>query len=499
MINVNPLSGVFLWVKKVVRKAKFLLGGLLFALLAGGAVWALRFWGAGADEPIHEHHSQEAVLGEVAYFSVDEPDKGHLIVFAAPSEPMAQRRALAMRWADKGYVVSVVDAGFLKGGGDCVDLATPLAQLQTAMEHRYPAVAGLLPMVMGRGEAAPLSFIALAQAPAKTFHSAIAVDFCPTRAISPTFCAQRAWSGQAGPLTAPTQALGANMYVFQTPALAASGACDLAASEQFLQAVPSVKLSQAQGGADNWLEVDALLNWLDPRLTGQALSGQNDDDSPVVEVPAQAEQGADYFVLFLTGDGGWAQLDKELAQHFSAQGINVLGFDSLSYFWRKRTPEETAADLAELISTYQAKWQKKQVVLIGYSFGADVLPFVLANLPKEQQTAVKHIVLLGLSRFAHFEFYLTNWLSSETRESPFATEEALKTLPSVAGLCVQGAEDEESICSQLKLPNIKSVTLPGDHHYDEDYDSLSRIIMAVLGGGAAIPADAANKGPTQVN
>ena len=104
---------------------------------------------------------------------------------------------------------------------------------------------------------------------------------------------------------------------------------------------------------------------------------------------------------------------------------------------------------------------EKQVVLIGYSFGADVLPFVLANLPKEQQTAVKHIVLLGLSRFAHFEFYLTNWLSSETRESPFATEEALKTLPSVAGLCVQGAEDEESICSQLKLPNIKSVTLPG--------------------------------------
>ena len=99
-----------------------------------------------------------------------------------------------------------------------------------------------------------------------------------------------------------------------------------------MQAVPSVKLSQAQGGADNWLEVDALLNWLDPRLTGQALSGQNDDDSPVVEVPAQAEQGADYFVLFLTGDGGWAQLDKELAQHFGAQGINVLGFDSLSYF-----------------------------------------------------------------------------------------------------------------------------------------------------------------------
>ncbi|HMY39695.1 MAG TPA: AcvB/VirJ family lysyl-phosphatidylglycerol hydrolase, partial [Marinagarivorans sp.] len=429
------------------------------------------------------------------------PDKGHLIVFAASAEPVTERRALARRWADKGYLVSVIDPGFLKGQSACADLASPIAQLQHFIEQRYPQLAGLLPLVMGRGEAAALSFIALAQAPAKSFHSAIAVDFCPARALAQTFCPQRAWSGQPGVMAAPSQALGANAYVFQTPRLAASGTCDLVASEQYLQAVPSVKLSQAQGGADDWLEVDALLNWLDPRLTSQALSAQNDDDSPVVEVPAQSTQSADYFVLFLTGDGGWAQLDKELAQHFSAQGINVLGFDSLSYFWRKRSPEETAADISALISSYQNKWQKKQVVLLGYSFGADVLPYVAANLPKEQQAAVKHLVLLGLSQFAHFEFYLTNWLSSETKASPFATQDALKSIPAIAGLCVQGAEDDESICSQLQQPNIKSVTLPGDHHYDEDYDSLARIILTVLAGGEAqaVKPGATDSAAKQVN
>ncbi|RYZ96344.1 MAG: hypothetical protein EOO68_16985 [Moraxellaceae bacterium] len=387
-------------------------------------------------------------------------------------------------------MTSVIEPTFYSSQADCIDLASPILELHGAVERRFPSVQGLLPLVMGRGEAAALSFIAIAQAPAKTFHGGIAVDFCPTKPLAHVFCPQRAWPGQAGAISAPTQALGANLYVFQTPALSASN-CDTAASEQFLQSIASVKLSFSKPQDDDWLEVDALLNWLDPRLTGQALSGQNENDSPVIEVPASEQhQKADYFVVFLTGDGGWARLDKELAQHFSAAGVSVLGFDSLSYFWRKRSVEETAAAISELIALYQEKWQTKQVVLVGYSFGADVLPFVVANLPKEQQAIVKKMVFLGLSSFAHFEFYLTNWLSSETRRSEFPTTEKLASINSISGLCVQGAKDDESICQKLQQANIEAVTLPGDHHYDEDYGTLAQVIFQSLEhlGTQAMPA-----------
>ncbi len=440
----------------------------------------IRYWTASGSKTIHEVKIPVAQLGEVDLFSTAAPVKGHLMVFVAPAQSQSERNALGRRWAAKGYVASLIDTGAVAALGKCVDLVTPLAQLQRHIEQRYPTLTGLMPLVMGRGEGAALSFIALAQAPAKTFHSAIGLDFCPTNPLPKTFCAQRAWAGQPGAMAAPSQPLGASFYVFQTPAWEASGACDLAASLRVLEAVPSVKLSKAQGGADDWLEADALLNWLDPRLASQALSSQNENDSPVVEVAAEGSAEADYFVLLLTGDGGWAQLDKELARHISAQGVPVLGFDSLSYFWRKRTPQETAAAISQLITRYEAKWQKKKLVLIGYSFGADVLPFVVANLPQEQQARVQHMVLLGLSRFAHFEFYLTNWLSSQTRQSPFATLDQLKSIPTIPGLCIQGAEDKESICSQLKQPNIKSVTLPGDHHYDEDYETLAHVIRAAL-------------------
>ncbi|HEY6529490.1 MAG TPA: AcvB/VirJ family lysyl-phosphatidylglycerol hydrolase [Cellvibrionaceae bacterium] len=469
-------------------KAKFV--GVFFlcvVLVVLGAV-ATRYLLPDRREAIHEFQARVGLFGAVHYFSVAQPDKGHLIVFAAAGESASQRRELARRWADKGYVTSVIEPAFLSAQPSCIDLAGPILELQHAVEQRFPNVQGLLPLVMGRGEGAALSFIALAQAPAKTFHGGIAVDFCPTKPLAPVFCPQRAWAEQAGALSAPTQALGANFYVFQTPALTASK-CDTAASEQFLQSIASVKLSFSQPQNDDWLEVDALLNWLDPRLTGQALSGQNEDDSPVVEVPASEQnKKADYFVVFLTGDGGWAQLDKEVAQHFNTAGVSVLGFDSLSYFWRKRSVDETAAAISELIALYQGKWQAKQVVLVGYSFGADVLPFVVASLPKEQQAVVKKMIFLGLSKFAHFEFYLTNWLSSETRESEFSTVEKLASITSISGVCVQGAEDDESICQKLRQDNIEAVTLPGDHHYDEDYDKLAQVIFRSLDTPANIQA-----------
>ncbi|MEY4590077.1 MAG: hypothetical protein RL497_2153 [Pseudomonadota bacterium] len=434
------------------------------------------YYGQPVDETINEHQITIELLGSVQYYSKAQSNKGHLIIFAAAQEPASTQRLLARRWAEKGYVTSVIAPNFLSQHTQCINLPGAIAQLQHSIEQRIPAVKGLLPMLMGRGDAAPLSYIALAQAPLKTFHSAIAVDFCAAKPLEPLFCPQRVWSGE---ITA-TQTLGANFYVFQTPTFSAANQCDAAANKQFLQAMPSVKLSDSQSPVDEWLEVDALLNWLDPRLMGQALSGQNEGAAPVIEVPASNQKPTDYFVIFLTGDGGWAKLDKEIAQHFSAAGIPVLGFDALSYFWRKRNVHETALDISKLISQYQQKWQKKQVVMVGYSFGADVLPYVVANLPPEQHALVKNMVFLGLSRYAHFEFYLTNWMSAQTRTSDYPTQPKLATITSIPGLCLQGDTDSESICSQLQQSNITSKTLPGDHHYAEDYERVAQVILQAL-------------------
>ena len=78
--------------------------------------------------------------------------------------------------------------------------------------------------------------------------------------------------------------------------------------------------------------------------------------------------------IILTGDGGWAGLDKSLAAGFAARGIPSIGWNSLRYYWTPRTPDGAAADLARIIRHYMPEWMAKRVILVGYWFGADVLP-----------------------------------------------------------------------------------------------------------------------------
>lgn len=57
-------------------------------------------------------------------------------------------------------------------------------------------------------------------------------------------------------------------------------------------------------------------------------------------------------VIVLSGDGGWAGLDKAVAAELNARGVPVVGWDSLRHFWDARTPDGAAHDLDRLIRYY---------------------------------------------------------------------------------------------------------------------------------------------------
>ena len=99
---------------------------------------------------------------------------------------------------------------------------------------------------------------------------------------------------------------------------------------------------------------------------------------PVVEVPAG--QAKDTVTLFLSGDGGWRDLDRDVAGEMAKIGYPVVGIDTLRYYWQHKSPEQSALDLAELMQHYRQKWGTKRFILTGYSFGADVLPAIYNRL-----------------------------------------------------------------------------------------------------------------------
>ncbi|MDT1115704.1 AcvB/VirJ family lysyl-phosphatidylglycerol hydrolase, partial [Pseudomonas aeruginosa] len=83
--------------------------------------------------------------------------------------------------------------------------------------------------------------------------------------------------------------------------------------------------------------------------------------------------------------GGWADLDQQLGEILQSRGMSVLGWDALNYFWKHRKAEEVAQDLDKAIRTYSELWNLPRVVLIGFSFGADVMPSAYNRLPPETQ------------------------------------------------------------------------------------------------------------------
>jgi type IV secretory pathway VirJ component len=54
-------------------------------------------------------------------------------------------------------------------------------------------------------------------------------------------------------------------------------------------------------------------------------------------------------VVYISGDGGWNTFSESLCNYFSKKGFPVVVLNARKYFWDRKTPEETAADLVTII------------------------------------------------------------------------------------------------------------------------------------------------------
>jgi type IV secretory pathway VirJ component len=181
--------------------------------------------------------------------------------------------------------------------------------------------------------------------------------------------------------------------------------------------------------------------------------------------------------VIYSGDGGWRDLDKEIGEYLAAHGLPCVGVDSLRYFWRAKTPDVVAADLARIIRHFQRQWNAHEAVLVGYSFGAGVLPFAVNRLPADERAAVLQISLLGLEPRAPFEIAVTGWLGGVAPDAPPVLPE-LRQLELSRVQCFYGEEEAQTLCPDPDLAAAEIIRTPGGHHFDRDYEALARRILA---------------------
>ena len=198
---------------------------------------------------------------------------------------------------------------------------------------------------------------------------------------------------------------------------------------------------------------------------------------PLLELPAAKR--SDRFAIIVTGDGGWRRIDQKLADKLRANAIPVVGFLSSSYFRRERTADESACALERVIRAYTLRWERENVLLIGYSRGADVLPFMVSRLPHDVRSSVQLIALLGLEPTIDFK-YNPPWTFAHyfRHERQYAVLPELEKLRGDHILCVYGEKEKDSLCPRLDPSHFKIFREPGGHHFGGQYHDVASLILA---------------------
>ncbi|HEX3602735.1 MAG TPA: AcvB/VirJ family lysyl-phosphatidylglycerol hydrolase [Steroidobacteraceae bacterium] len=391
--------------------------------------------------------------------------------------------ALGARLAQQGAMVVGIDLAKFKAvleadGGDCVFPDGDLENLSHFVQAYFHSSSYLPPLMVGIGSGGSMAYAVLAQAPKDTFAGALSVGFCPHLNLDKPLC-----KGSGLELTHTARGAGLDLKPLKSlgnPWVALQGAegseCPAAASRDFVSRVHGAAIAMLPQVSDQSVSA-AFVKLAAANLNRFVAPPAELGDLPVVEVPAQpGAPPADAFAIIMSGDGGWAGIDQNIASALSAKGIRVVGLDSLRYYWTKRTPDGVAADTDRMIRYYLSHFGKKRVLLIGYSQGADVLPFAVNRLPAASKAAVSLMAILGMSEHALFEFHVSSWLADDN-----SGPETLPEVNRISGmpvLCIYGQDEHDSLCPKLDPNKFKIVRVKGGHHFDGNYAGLADEILA---------------------
>ncbi|MEO8672126.1 MAG: AcvB/VirJ family lysyl-phosphatidylglycerol hydrolase [Tahibacter sp.] len=396
------------------------------------------------------------------------------------SREEAYAQALA---EDAALVVGVDLPSYLKALAALKDHCSyPAAHLEEVSHwiERHEALADyFVPTLIGLERGANLAYAIAAQAPAGTFRDLVTLGADFSLRWEKPFC-----PGDAGPVTAQSAP---NDYAFVPVAqLPLPWLADPFAFGTRRLGMPAPLERLIGLGRESPMKYSGAANELAANLreahryadARKAKLPEDVADLPITDIepiaPVQPR-----IAIVLTGDGGWAGLDKGVAAALAARGMRVVGFSTLKFFWQTRKPEEAADAVARIIGHYSAQVPDAKFILIGYSFGASLAPVVANRLPDAARERLIAQYLISPDDDAVFEIKVGDWFGSAHHDGtlPIAPELAITKVPA---FCIHGADESDTPCRTLDGHGVSALSLPGGHHYDGDYSALGTLIFEHL-------------------
>lgn len=360
---------------------------------------------------------------------------------------------------------------------DCYNVAADFVQLATEIEKKYDFPDYKPPVIMGYSSGATLVYGIMSQARPGTFVGGISLGFCPDIELPKMLC-------EINGLKVTTNVPG-KQYILQpddklgNPWIVLNGKLDWICNYHDMVDFVSktkdaelVTLPKVGHGFSKW--IDFMPQWKDAfsRLIAQyekekppLINIAEVKDLPLIITNSKISVREAPVALLISGDGGWYGFEQQIADNLAKQGIPTIGLDSKKYFWNRRTPEETASDIGKALNYYGNLWGRDKFVLVGYSLGAEIVPFIVNRLPDDIKSKVVSTALLSPATTTDFEIHISNMLGMGNKQNTYVTTDEIVKMQEVTTLIIFGDGEKTQFPELLSGTKIIIRKIPGDHHY----------------------------------
>lgn len=359
----------------------------------------------------------------------------------------------------------------------CYNVAADFVQLATEVEKKYNFPDYRPPVIMGYSSGATLVYGILAQSRPGTFIGGISIGFCPDIELPKMLC-------EINGLTVKVDVPG-KRYILQpdeklgNPWIVLNGKldriCNYPEVVDFMSRTKNaelITLPKVGHGFAKWS--DFMPQWKDAYT--RLIAKYEKDMSPKVDIEqvknlpliitnSKTSDKDGPVALLISGDGGWYGFEQSIADNLAKQGILTIGLDAKKYFWNRRTPEETASDIAKALNFYGKEWGREKFVLIGYSLGAEIVPFIVNRLPDDIKSRIESVVLLSPATTTDFEIHISNMLGVGNKQNTYNTIDEIIAMANVPTLIIFGEGEKTLIPELLSKTSVLIRKIPGDHHY----------------------------------
>lgn len=182
--------------------------------------------------------------------------------------------------------------------------------------------------------------------------------------------------------------------------------------------------------------------------------------------------------VILTGDAGARTTVRDLAHLLARAGLPTIAVAATG---DSDGPRGASASVDRLLRDHLARWDRQRVLLIGYSRGAGMAPFVANRLDGDLRRRIDAMVLVGLTPRVSFRRTWTDRWRRGPRPTDLPVLPELERLRGIPLLCLyHELEERDSFCSALDGGSLQREVRPLDDDGESEGTEVARRALDFL-------------------